>query len=159
MRSSGSAAHRLICSRRAPSHVVRRQSIASVCPSVPGHVVLFVNFQLSAPDREALPDQPQSPRWRVAQPPLPIGWSCLLDAEADAFRLGLRRRHELPDSIKNDLELGVVLFLQAVEPARKIPIRSNEPAEMDKGPHDFDVYLDGTLDSIATPCSVNAIGG
>src|SRR5574337_1256971 len=96
--------------------------------------------------RSALPNpqRHQSSR-HGSSPSPPIAWPAFLHPEADAFRPGLRRRHELSDGVEDDLELGVVLFLQAVEPARKIPIRSNEPAKMDKGPHDLDVDLDGTL--------------
>src|SRR5574337_1477001 len=83
--------------------------------------------------RSALPNpqRHQSSR-HGSSPSPPIAWPAFLHPEADAFRPGLRRRHELSDGVEDDLELGVVLFLQAVEPARKIPIRSNEPAKSEE---------------------------
>lgn len=59
-------------------------------------VVSNVTFRLPAPTETLLGLSP-SPRWRAARAPYPIGRSCLLDAEADAFRPGLRWGHELPD--------------------------------------------------------------
>ncbi len=53
----------------------------------------------------------------------------------------------MPDSVKDDLELGIVLLLQFVEPASQILVGGNHLAEPHEDPHDFDVHSDGPLAS------------
>ena len=66
------------------------------------------------------------------------------------------RTDELADGIEDDAELAVVFVLHFPDLLGKVAVRIHQPPELNEGPHDGDVDLDGSLESIATPCSVKA---
>ena len=64
---------------------------------------------------------------------------------------------------EHDLEICVVFFFHCLDFALEVFVCSQHIAEPCEGSHDLDVDLNGwsllrTLDNIATPCSVKAIG-
>ena len=79
----------------------------------------------------------------------PLGSSVVRGAlphqETDLPLLGLRWRHELPDRVKDNFKLLIVLVFDGVEPAREFFVRSEELPQAHKGSHDFDIDLYGTL--------------
>ena len=66
------------------------------------------------------------------------------------------RTDELADGIEKDAELAVIFPLHFPDLLGKVAVKIHQPAELNEGPHDGDVDLDGSLESIATPCSVKA---
>src|SRR5688572_211813 len=62
--------------------------------------------------------------------------------EADAAARRIRWRHQLPDGVEHDAELGVVFLLQLVEASCELGAGLHEPAQADEGAHDLDVHLD-----------------
>ena len=71
-------------------------------------------------------------------------------------RLG--RRDQLFDTSENGGEFFVVFLFQVLDFAGEIGVAVHQPTKLHKRSHDRDVDLDGTLESIATPCSVKACG-
>jgi hypothetical protein len=85
-----------------------------------------------------------------------------ISAEPDPASRSRRRRHQLADRLKNGFELRVVLRLESSELLGQV---SAAPENLSK-PHERMISmftctargLRSTLESIATPCSVNALG-
>jgi hypothetical protein len=92
-----------------------------------------------------------------------IGWPGFFDPKPDRPAWLLGSGHELPDGIEDTLELGIVSLLQFVKPSCQVAIRGDHLAEADKSSHDFDVHercarTAEHADSMATPCSLKALG-
>src|SRR6266496_2766903 len=64
-------------------------------------------------------------------------------SKADLFAVGLRRRRQLSNRVKDDFELTIVLAFEFVQPARELGVRGEYPAETNEGSHDFDVDMNG----------------
>jgi hypothetical protein len=83
------------------------------------------------------------------------------DLEADSFALGLGRGHEFADGVEDDFKLGVVSLFERREllasSAWEARIcRSRTKARMISTLTSTARRLRSTLESMATPCSVNA---
>src|SRR3989304_4727844 len=61
----------------------------------------------------------------------------------DGPRRVLRRRHELPDGIKDDLELGVIFLLEFPQLAGEVLVGCQDFPEPDEGPYDLHAGLFG----------------
>src|SRR5438552_12936492 len=76
----------------------------------------------------------------------------------------LGRNHQFADGVEHNFELNVVFLLQGAKLACQVGIGKKHLPQTNKGAHDCDVHLHGarrlrkTLASMATPCSVKAIG-
>jgi len=61
--------------------------------------------------------------------------------EAHGLFLGDGRRHELPDSVEDRLELGILLPLKVLQFLGQLMIGREDGPKADERPHDFDVHL------------------
>lgn len=62
------------------------------------------------------------------------------------LRLRLDRRfHELLDCLKDDSKFAVMLFFKRIKPSGQVLIGGDHFAQLDEGPHDGDVDLDGAF--------------
>jgi len=76
---------------------------------------------------------------------MPISRCRLAYQKTDSSAFRRRWRHEFPDRVEDTLKLGVVFPFQSSELARQLFVGSEHSAQADKGPHDFDIDLDGAL--------------
>ncbi len=51
--------------------------------------------------------------------------------------------HQLPDGIKDDLELRIILLFHGIQLPGQIGMGGQQMAQLDESPHDGDVDLDG----------------
>src|SRR5512147_963823 len=73
------------------------------------------------------------------------GFRSGLEADPAGFRL--RLCHELPDRLKYDSKLGVVFLLKLSEPPGQNLVRADHPPQTNKGSHNGNVHLNGSLAS------------
>ena len=86
-------------------------------------------------------------RFGSAFPALPSSFSVsrcfFFHKKADFAFFRLRRRHQLANSVENDLELGIVFLLQLGQLASQLRIGRQHLPQPNEGTHDFDIDLDG----------------
>src|ERR1051325_9258330 len=76
---------------------------------------------------------------------LPSPFPSSLESDAAGFWRGLR--HQFTNGFEDDLKLAIVLLFQICEASGKDFVRTDHLAQANKGTHNSDVYLNGTLAS------------